>query len=224
MRKSVLCCAILVLFVSVLSGCLSLSNSPEPRFYTLKAMDKGQVSEKLDIDPGVIVAVGPIDIPDYQDRPQIVTMNKEGMLKFAQLDRWGEPLDSAISRLITGNLTAMLPSANFYVYPCNFAIPVNYQVVVDVIQLDSRLDEDMLLVAQWSVINVKNRKMLLTKRSEFRHSVNPHNYSGLAAALSAFCDSLSKEIAANLAELSKDPNGEKGVPGGDTLTKGGENG
>lgn len=223
MRKSVLCCAILVLFVSVLSGCLSLSNSPEPRFYTLKAME-GQVSEKLEIEPGVIVAVGPIDIPDYQDRPQIVTMNKEGMLKFAQLDRWGEPLDSAIGRLITGNLTAMLPAANFYVYPCNFAIPVNYQVVVDVIQLDSRLDEDMLFVAQWSVINVKNRKMLLTKRSEFRHSVNPHNYSGLAAALSAASASLSKEIAARLVELSKDSNMEKGVPGGDILTKGGENG
>ncbi len=214
MRKHVfLCCIMLGLSVFIFSGCLSISNSPEPRFYMLKTMDKGQVSEKFDIEPGVIAAVGPIGIPEYQDRPQIVTMDKEGMLKFAQVDRWGEPLDSALGRLITDNLTVMLPAASFHIYPCNFAIPLTYQVVVDVIQLDSRLDKDMFLVCQWSIIDAKNRQMLLTKRSEFRQPVNPHNYSGLTGALSAACASLSSEIAATLAELSKQPKVKKDIAG-----------
>jgi len=214
MRKSVLNYAILVLFVSMLSGCLSVANSPAPRFYTLKTMDKGQVSETFNIEPGVIVEVGPIGIPEYQDRPQIVTVDKEGMLKFAQFDRWGESLDSAIGRLLTDDLSAMFPAASFQIFPCNFSIPLTYQVVVDAVQLDSRLDKDMLLVVQWSIIDVKNKRMLLTKRSEFRQPVKPHNYSGLSGALSAACASLSKEIAANLSELSKKPKAERDVSGG----------
>jgi len=72
----------------------------------------------------------------------------------------------------------------------------------------------MLLVVQWSIIDVKNKRMLLTKRSEFRQPVKPHNYSGLSGALSAACASLSKEIAANLSELSKKPKAERDVSGG----------
>jgi len=213
-KRVFLCCVMLGLSVFIFSGCLSLSNSPAPRFYMLKAMDKQQISAKFDIAPGVIVVVGPVNIPDYQDRPQIVTMDKEGMLKFAQFDRWGESLDSALTRLITDDLTVMLPAANLQMSPCNFAIPVTYQVIVDVIQLDNRLDKDVFLVCQWSIINVKNKQMLLTKRSEFHQPVNPHNYSGLTAALSASCASLSSEIAASLAELSKKPKAGKDVSGG----------
>ena len=214
MRKPVLCCAILVSFASLLSGCLSVANSPSPRFYMPMAIDNGRISEKFDISPGVTVAIGPIGIPEYQDRPQIVTVDREGMLKFAQFDRWGESLDSAIGRLLNDNLTVMLPKASFYIYPCNFAIPLTYQIVVDVVQLESRLDKEMLFVAQWSIIDHKNRQMLFTKRSEFRQPVKPHNYSGLSAALSASCASLSSEIAATLAELSKQPKAEKNVSGG----------
>jgi hypothetical protein len=179
----------------------------------LKAMDKQQISAKFDIAPGVIVAVGPIGIPEYQDRPQIVTTDKDGMLKFAQFDRWGESLDSALARLIADNLTVMLPAASFQIFPCNFTIPLTYRVIVDVIKLDSRLDKDMLLVCQWSIIDAKNRQMVLTKRSEFRQPVNPHNYSGLTGALSAACASLSNEIAATLAELSKQPKVKKDIAG-----------
>lgn len=210
-KRVFLCCVMLGLSVFIFSGCLSLSSSPAPRFYMLKAMDKQQISAKFDIAPGVIVAVGPVGIPEYQDRPQIVTMDKDGMLKFAQFDRWGESLDSALARLITDNLTVMLPAASLQIFPCNFAIPLTYHVIVDVIQLDSRLDKGVFFVCQWSIIDVKNKQMLLTKRSEFRQPVNPHNYLGLTNALSASCVSLSSEIAANLAELSKQPKVKKDI-------------
>lgn len=212
-KRVFLCCVMLGLSAFTFSGCLSLSSSPAPRFYTLKSVDKQQINAKFDIPPGVIVAVGPIDIPEYQDRPQIVTMDKDGMLKFAQFDRWGESLDSALARLVIDDLTVMLPAASLQIFPCNFAIPVTYHVIVDVIQLDNRLDKDVFLVCQWSIIDAKSKQMLLTKRSEFRQPVNPHNYFGLASALSAASVSLSSEIAANLAELSKQPKAKKDIAG-----------
>ena len=185
----------------VLSGCMSVPNSPTPRFYMLQAVYKNQVSKKTNIASDVVIGVGPVKIPKYQDRPQIVTQDKEKMLKFAQFDRWGEPLDLGITRLIGENLAVMLPEAKFTLYPWNSAVPVKYQVVVEITQLDSNLDKDMFVVAQWLVIDVQNAKTLIIKRSEFRQSIVPQNYSGLVKTLSMACTSLSSEIADAIATL-----------------------
>ncbi|MFH1717973.1 MAG: PqiC family protein [Planctomycetota bacterium] len=185
----------------VLSGCISTSNSPMPRFYMLQAICEKQVSKKINIASDVVIGIGPVRIPEYQDRPQIVTQDKEKMLKFAQFDRWGESLDLGMARLIGENLAVMLPEAKFTSYPWNSSIPVKYQVVVEIVQLDSELDKDLFLVAQWLVIDTENAKTMIIKRSEFRQSIIPQNYSGLAKTLSMVCASLSSEIAESLATL-----------------------
>ncbi len=211
MRKiKFLSSAAVVLFVFILNGCVSLPTSPSSRFYMASSVSKEQPVEKFDILFGVIVAVGPVRIPAYQDRPQIVTKNDDGTLSFAQFDRWGEPLDSGISRLINEGLTSLLPSANFQILPYSYsAIPLDYQVIVEVIQLDSQLEKDMIFTAQWSIIDAKSRKLLLTKRTQLSEPINPHNYSGLSKALGVVCFSLSKEIAENLSLLSKQPKAVK---------------
>jgi uncharacterized lipoprotein YmbA len=196
-------CAVMgvVCLALVLSSCMSVPNSPTPRFYMLQAVDGNQVSKKTNIASDVVIGVGPVKIPEYQDRPQIVTQDKEKMLKFAQFDRWGEPLDLGMTRLIGENLTVMLPEAKFTLYPWNSSVPVKYQVVVEIVQLDSNLDKDMFLVAQWLVIDVQNAKTMIIKRSEFRQSIVPQNYSGLAKTLGMACASLSSEIAEAIATL-----------------------
>ena len=198
-------CALIVLFILVFNGCVSVSNSPNPRFYMPSSMSKEEVTEKIDIASGIIVAVGPVVIPEYIDRPQIVTKNKNGTFNFAQFDRWTEPLDSSLTRLINDDLTILLPAASFQLFPCSLAIPLDYQVIMDVTRLDSELDKDMTFIVQWSVIDAKNRKLLFTKRSQFTKPINPHNYFGVTKALSDACVSLSREIAENLVNISKKP-------------------
>ena len=199
------CLVISACFALVLSGCLSIPNSPSPRFYVLQAIDKEQVDKKLSIAPDVLIGVGPVKIPEYQDRPQIVTRGKENMLNFAQFDRWGESLDLGVARLIGEDLTVMLPGAKFTLYPWNSTIAVKYQVTVEIVQLESELDKDLFLAAQWMVIDAQNAKTLIIKRSEFRQPISPQNYSGLAKTLSKTCASLSGEIADSLAALEAHP-------------------
>jgi len=194
----------------VLSGCISVQNSPTPRFYMLQAVDENQVNKKTNIASEVFIGVGPVKIPEYQDRPQIVTQNKEKMLKFAQFDRWGESLNLGVARLIAEDLTVMFPGEKFTLYPWNLSIPVKYQVVVEIVQLDSELDKNLFLVAQWLVIDAENSKTLVMKRSEFRQPIIPQNYSGLAKTLSTVCASLTSEIASALATLETHPSA---IPG-----------
>ena len=187
-----------------LGGCISLPNSPispTPRFYMLSATGDHQISKKIDITSDLLVGIGPVKIPEYLNRPQMVTLSKEKMLQFAQFDRWGEPLDLGVARLIREDLTAMLSGAKLTLYPWNPLMVVKYQVVVEVVQLNSELDRDMFLVAQWTIIDVQNSKVMMIKKSKFRRPIMPQNYSGLVQTLSHECASLSGQIADTLGTL-----------------------
>ena len=72
-----------VFLVLDLSGCVSVPNSPTPRFYMLETVNENQSSKKINIASDALIGVGPVKIPEYLDRPQIVTQGKEKMLKFA---------------------------------------------------------------------------------------------------------------------------------------------
>jgi hypothetical protein len=182
-----------------------MSNSPTPRFYALQAIDENYTGEKFNIPSSVIIGIGPVTVPEYQNRPQIVTQDTNSLLTFAQFDRWGEPLDIALLRLISEDLSVLLPDVTLEISPWNLAVPVKYQVIIDVVRLESRLDKDLSFTAQWSVIDLENKKMMLTKRSEFSKPIEPHNYSGLAKTLSTECASLSGEIAKTLSSLTAQP-------------------
>jgi len=191
-------------FALTLGGCISLPNSPispNPRFYMLSAINQPEVSKKINITPGVIIGVGPVKLPEYLNRPQMVTKDSHGILKFDEFDRWGESLDLGIARLIREDLTVMLPGAKLTLYPWNPSMAVKYQVNAEVVQLDSELDGDMVFVVQWVIIDAQNSKTVMIKRSEFRIPIMPQNYSGLVKTLNQACASLSSQITRGLATL-----------------------
>ncbi|MFH1281960.1 MAG: PqiC family protein [Candidatus Omnitrophota bacterium] len=197
--------AICGLLIFVLSGRISAGNSLDSRFYMLKQLEENEVAQKFDLPAGVITVIGPVGIPQYLDRPQMITQDDQGMMKIAQFDRWGESLDAGIARLIIADLNLMLPGGIFEFFPCNFAIPLNYQVIVEISQLECNLKKGFLMVAQWSVIDAGTRKMLFSKRSQLLEPINPRNYSGVAGALSKAVASLSTQIAQNLSLLANQP-------------------
>lgn len=190
------------LLIFVLSGCISAGSSLDARFYMLKQLEENEVTQKFDLPAGVITVIGPVGIPQYLDRPQMVTQDDQGMMNIAQFDRWGESLDDGIARLIIEDLNLMLPGGTFEIFPCNFAIPLNYQVIVVISQLECNFKKGFLLVAQWSIIDADTRKMLFSKRTQLVEPINPRNYLGLAGALSKAVASLSTQIAQNLSLLA----------------------
>ncbi|MDP2905966.1 MAG: PqiC family protein [Candidatus Omnitrophota bacterium] len=210
MRRSGMLIGMFVIYVSsamALSGCVSPSSSPPPRFYMLSAVTANEGVPTFEIPKDTIIEVGPVKIPDYQNRPQIVTQDKDKMLTLAQFDRWGESLDVGLARALAEDLTLMLPGATVGIFPSNYAIPVNYQVIIDVAQLESELDKDLVFAAQWSLIEPKKNVMLFTKRAEFRQPIEPHNYSGLAKTLGAVCATLGSQIAEGLSAKCKELKG-----------------
>lgn len=192
----------LVFFLLLLEGCISVPRSPSPHFYTLESIEELDTAlagaESLS---DVTIGIGPVALPAYLRRPQIATKSEADTIEFAQFERWAESLDEEIARVITRNFAILFPKAGVEIFPWNSIIPVKYQVIIEVIQLDSKLNSDVVLLVQWSVLDAKEKKMLLSKRSGYRKSVETHDYPGLVQSVSAICESLSREIAQALTQL-----------------------
>jgi len=192
-----------VIVLLLLSGCISVPDSPSPRFYTLqpiKEAGSADIGDAASLD-GAVVGIGPVTLPEYYSRPQIVTRKSDNTIEFAQFDRWAEPLDKSIGRVLGNNFSVLLPKLNIELFPWHGAIPIKYQVIMEVIQLECRLDGEAVLLMQWSVFDAR-KELLFAKRSEYRTPVGPHTYAGLVQAISVLCESASREITAALAELA----------------------
>ncbi len=194
-----------VCFSWLAGGCMSVPSSPVSRFYMLQVVQEDRAQQECGTLSGVLIGIGPITVPEYQDRPHMVTASKENMLKFAQFDRWGESLGSGLTRVIRGSLSAAFARVKFVAYPWEASLQVKYQVVVEIVQLDSALDGDLRLVAQWQVVDASSMKTISISRFEFRQPVMPQDYSGLVRTLSEAGASLSGEIAQALAGLGTPP-------------------
>src|SRR5476651_2063711 len=85
------------LILSALGGC---SDKPT-RLYVLTAdvANPGAASAQ-----GIPIGVGPVTLPKYLDRPQVVTRTASNSLNQADLDQWGGNLADNITRVLATNL------------------------------------------------------------------------------------------------------------------------
>jgi uncharacterized lipoprotein YmbA len=149
--------------------------------------------------PAGAIGVGPVSLPGYLDRVQIVT-RRGAELDVAEFDRWGEPLGVAVPRTIAANLAAQLETERVAVFPWSAATPIEHQVVVDVTRFDGVPGGDVLLEARWRVFG-QGRKELVLRSSALREATGGSGYPALVAAMNRSLGALSREIADSLRTL-----------------------
>ena len=72
---------------------------------------------------------------------------------------------------------------------------MDYQISVEIIQMDGSLHGDVHLSAQWSILKGKENDIMVTRKSVFKAPRAPADYDELVAAQSRLVEALSREIA-----------------------------
>ena len=187
--------AVLAALVLALAACGG--QVPTFRYYVLTPLS-GPAASAADTG-AVSVGVGPVRLPGYLDRPQIVTRRGADEIALGDLDRWGEALADGIPRTIADTIGALLPSARIALFP--WAGTVQYQVLIDVNRFDGPLGGDLLLDVRWRIVG-PDRKDVVERRFATREPVGAATYAAQVAAMSKALGALSREIAAALATVS----------------------
>jgi uncharacterized protein len=179
----------------MLEGCASQPS----RFYLLGALpEAGTMPLGTSGAQAPTIGVGPVSLPRYLDRPQIVTRTGPNELKLAEFDRWAEGLDANFARVVAENLSLMLPTARVVFFPWLRATTIDYQVTVDVAHFVSQVGGEGLLIADWLIFQGEGPQVVATGRSRFSAPAAGQDYASMVAALSQTVASLSREIATSL--------------------------
>ena len=187
------------LVMVLLAGCAS---SPPSKFYQLSPLqNRTAFTRDASLEKIVTIAVGPIRIPDYLDRPQIVTRAGRNELRLSEFDRWAGSLENDVTRVLVEDISILLPTERFSAVPwtpyLESQVPASYRVEVLVERFDGWLGDSVLLKAQWAVF-ARNRSMLLKRESLIRERINGGSYDALVDAMSAALEKLSGDISGGI--------------------------
>lgn len=184
---------ILAIGALLVGGC---SRSPSPRYYALSPLTAGQqLSKKSSPAHQAVIGIGPVKLADYLDESQIVTRAGDHQLVKAEYDRWAGSLSDNLTNVLADNIGFLVPTTNIVLYPWRTDLPIDYQVVVDVMRCDGRLGEAAWLEARWSVLAGPEKKLLAMNRASIEEPVTGADYAAVVAAQSRALAQLSQEIA-----------------------------
>ncbi|MDD5271753.1 MAG: PqiC family protein [Methylovulum sp.] len=185
----VLACSVLLL-----SACMHHDSKPI-QFYRLTA-DVGLSTPPPAPIPEGMIGLGPIHIPDYLNRPQMMVGLTEHQFKLAEHHRWAERLDQNIALALFKALPDQLGSNRMIRYPWPQRQVVDYQISIDIVEFHVDANGQSRLIAQWSIKH--NDQTIIDKRSVYQAAASTSDYDTMVTAQSLCLSQLGQEIAATL--------------------------
>jgi hypothetical protein len=194
---------IILLVCFIPAGCSFLEVKPDPsRFFALASLP--QIKER-NSPPGtdaLTLGIGPVKIPGYLDRAQLVTRVSQNRFAVAENDRWAEPLEENFSRVLGQNLSILLYTDKIVTYPWERNQRPAYQVQVEVLRFEPNAQQQSVeLWARWLILD-SEKKTIALKESFLSYPTKDNSAEASVAALSEVVGTLSQEIAAGIRRLS----------------------
>ena len=146
------------------------------------------------------IGLGPIKLPPYLDRPEIVTRMAPNRLELSKEDRWGESVQHGFTRALERDLAAQAGAA-IVVFPWYSTVHIDMQVQVDVYRFETDAQGTATLSAKWTILDSTGKNILYTVESNLTQPSKPGDNTEAAAALSRTIGDLSAQIANMLQQL-----------------------
>jgi uncharacterized lipoprotein YmbA len=188
-----------LLGASLAAGCLGGRAAPE--YYTLSGTARAQTAA-LAARPGLGIGVGPIEFPRYLDRPEIVTRDGAHRLVLWNEHRWGGSLRTDILRVMADDLGALLGTTRVAVYPSEARFPLDYRVLLELLEFEGVPAEAVTLRARWTLVSGGDGRALAVEESRVVEAVASPAWGDFVAAHSAALGRVTLLIAERIAALA----------------------
>jgi len=192
--------AILGAVMALLWGCASTTQPS--KFYVLSVLTQPKATTQVTTsNADMLIGIGPVTLPAYLNRSQIVTRTSENELKLAEFHLWAEPLKENIARVLMESLSNLLNTNRIVTYPWRTSISVAYQITLDVVRFDVGSDGNAVMNVYWTVYDKDGKEELLKKKSIFRESSGSKDYHSIVAAQNRTLMEFSREIASTIKKI-----------------------
>ena len=183
-----------ITFVAAIALLLgACGSSPPVRYYSLEQID---VIAKPDAADSKIVGLGPLRVPDYLRRSQIVTRGAGANVNIDDFARWAEPLDQAVHGIVANNVDSLLADIIVVAFPYISTVDVDYVVVGRIDRFDVGADGDAIMIVQWGLVDSSGETRIAPQRHRYTaRASEPDDSGSVAQAMSDILTQLSHDIA-----------------------------
>ncbi len=179
------------LLVTVLGAAACLGPRTDPATYYVLSPGQGDAGEPLPIQLGV----GPVTVPGYLARSELVTRVSENRLSVSETERWAEPLEEGVARALSAGLRRRLGPDRVVPYPWYASDGIDYGVSVEITRFEASSPSTVVLAATWRVEDGEGGEALEGDDSVIEVATDGPTGDASVAALSGALDALAAEIA-----------------------------
>ena len=195
--------AVALVLATSQSACLFRANPDSFRYYTLESSTEPSVRSAS----GLTVGLGPVTLPGYLSRPSLVTRVDGTQVRYAEGERWAEPLGKQFNRTLSEDLSRALGGARIIDYSWYPGAPIDVAVAVNVLAFEVDPTGAATLNAGWTLRDPQSRQVGYEGQSAIVEPAagTPGEAKGDAAvaALSRALARLSSELALAIANHTR---------------------
>ncbi len=138
----------LILLVPLVAcGCLGPRADPSTFFVITATVGLETSAAPL----AATLGLGPLTLPGYLDRSELVTRLSENQLAVSEIERWAEPFPDNVLRAVSDNLVRLLRPDDYVTYPWYESSQVDYGIAVDVGRFEADSTGAVTLAADWRI-------------------------------------------------------------------------
>jgi uncharacterized lipoprotein YmbA len=184
--------------LAVIMVCAGCASSPPVRYFGLTPV----TAPVADGSQPLVLGLGPVDIPDYLQRPQLVSRAAGNELRVDEFNRWAEPLDNAFRRTLAMNVDALVDGLVVVEFPAARLTRTDYRLVGRVSRFDAAADGRAVLEVQWALGRDDGKSLGAPRWSSYSVPiVAAGDPASQVAALNESVELFSRDIALALREL-----------------------
>jgi uncharacterized lipoprotein YmbA len=148
------------------------------------------------------IGIGPMIMPGYLDRIQIVTRTGTDQVDISVFHRWAEPLEDGMARILANEIGARVPTDRIVIFPWRGVVAqaLRYQVVVAVMRFDGPQGGDITLDTRWRILGTDGNELAFRRTTVTEPAVG-RGYEPMIAAMHRALVTLGQEIAAEIQPL-----------------------
>ncbi len=186
----------------LLGGCSIGGKSKPANFYVLTGLPED--TQPIAQAGNATVGIGQVKIPNFLDRPQIVTLVAANQIALSEFDRWGESFQAGVTRVLREDVAIYLGSNEVAAFPWLQPFPKDFVVHVVVLAFEAApYRDEVLLRVMYRITDPKQTTTYLVKESQFSQplTTGASDYAAIADAMSTAVAALAKEIAQEVTAL-----------------------
>ena len=189
--------AVFLAISGLLAGCAG-SGNPD-HFYMLQAAQVVQSAPAA--SDGPLVGIGPVRIPSYLERSQIVAAVSGQEYRFSDDHRWAERLDVTLARVTAQNLARLIPTERVVMYPWPRESKPDVQIVLTLQEMRADAAGEVKLEALWTLRSGKDQ--VINRHFLCRQPASAVDYDQVVQVESQCLANLNRDMATEINALGK---------------------